>query len=101
MTHKFNECDNGENFLLYETIQEIWEAVTETYSSSENTSELFAIESILHDLQQGDLIVTQFFNTLTCHWQQLDMFESHQWKCPKDNAIYRKIVESRREYLNS
>ena len=61
--------DIGENFLLYETPQEIWEVVRETYSSSENTSELFAIESILHDLRQGDLAVTQYFNTLTHHWQ--------------------------------
>ncbi|XP_024030846.1 uncharacterized protein LOC112094389 [Morus notabilis] len=90
--------DIGENFLLYETAQEIWEAVRETYSSSENTSELFAIESILHDLRQGDLAVTQYFNTLTRHWQQLDMFESHGWKCPEDNILYRKIVEQKRTF---
>ena len=37
------KVDIGENFLLYETAKEIWEAVRETYSSSESTSELFAI----------------------------------------------------------
>ena len=80
--------------FFYETAHEIWEAVRETYSSSENTSKLFAIESVLHDLLQGDLIVTQYFNTLIRHWQQL--FESHQWKCLEDNALYRKIVEQKR-----
>ena len=90
--------DIGENFLLYETAQEIWESVKEIYSSSENTSKLFAIESILHDLRQGDLAVTQYFNTLTRHWQQLDMFESHGWKCPEDNILYRKIVEQKRTF---
>ena len=39
--------DMGEN-VLYETAQETWEAVRETYSSSKNPSELFAIELILH-----------------------------------------------------
>ena len=43
--------DIGENFLLYETAHEIWEVVRETYSSSENTSELYAIEVIPHDLR--------------------------------------------------
>ena len=26
------------------------------------------------------------------------MFESHQWKCPEDNALYRKIVEQKRVF---
>jgi hypothetical protein len=54
----------GENFLLYETAEEIWDAARETYSSSENTSELFEIDAAMHDLRQGDLSVTQYFNTL-------------------------------------
>jgi hypothetical protein len=57
----------GENFLLYETTKEIWDAARETYSSSENTSELFKIKATLRDLRQGDLSVTQYFNTLCRH----------------------------------
>ncbi|KAL5779663.1 hypothetical protein ACOSQ2_010400 [Xanthoceras sorbifolium] len=53
----------GENFLLYGTAQQIWDAARETYSSSENTSELFA-----------------YFTLLTRYWQQLDLFEIHDWK---------------------
>ena len=49
LTNSMN-VDIGKNFLLYETAHEIWEAVRETYSSSENTSEFFVIESVLHDL---------------------------------------------------
>ena len=90
--------DIGENFLLYETAQKILKAMRKTCSSYENTSKLFAIESILHDLRQGDLTVTQYFNTLTRHWHQLDMFESHQWNCPEDNALYLKIVEQKRVF---
>lgn len=58
----------GENFLLYGIAREIWEAVRETYSNKENTSELFEIESILHDLWQSEMTVTQYFNTLTRYW---------------------------------
>ncbi|KAL5851107.1 hypothetical protein ACOSQ3_006225 [Xanthoceras sorbifolium] len=53
----------GENFLLYGTAQQIWDAARETYSSSENTSELFA-----------------YFTLLTRYWQQLDLFEIHEWR---------------------
>ena len=40
----------GENFMYYKTAQEIWEAVRETYSNKENTSVVFEIKGILHDL---------------------------------------------------
>ena len=88
----------GENFLLYGTAKEIWDAARETYSSSENASELFEIEAALHDLRQGELTVTQYFNTLTCHWQYLDMFEVYSWKCPEDTALYRRILEQKRTF---
>jgi hypothetical protein len=88
----------GENFLLYETTKEIWDAARETYSSSENTSELFKIKAALRDLRQGDLSVTQYFNTLCRHSQHLDMFEIHTWKCPKDTTLYRRILEKKRTF---
>ncbi|KAK6129039.1 hypothetical protein DH2020_037219 [Rehmannia glutinosa] len=40
----------GENFLLYSTAKEIWDAARDTFSSTDNTAELFQIENILHDL---------------------------------------------------
>ncbi|KAA3476215.1 Rae1-like protein [Gossypium australe] len=43
--------DIGENFLLYEITQEIWEAMKETYISFRNTLEIFAVETILHDFR--------------------------------------------------
>ena len=55
----------GENFLLYKTAKKIWDATREMYSSTENTSELFEVETRLYDLKQGDMSVTQYFNTLT------------------------------------
>ncbi|RVX00253.1 hypothetical protein CK203_026625 [Vitis vinifera] len=78
--------DIGENFLLYGTTKEIWDAAKETYSNNENTSELFEVESVLHDFRQGELTVTQYFNTLNRYWQQLDLFEEHNWSCPGDES---------------
>ena len=53
----------GENFLLYTTAKEIWEATRETFSSSENTAELFSVESTLQDLREGENSVTIYFTT--------------------------------------
>nr|GLL35841.1 hypothetical protein CK203_090719 [Ipomoea trifida] len=88
--------DIGEIFLLFETAQEIWDAAKETYSSSENTSELFRVQSTLHDFRQGEQSVTQYYNTLTRYWHQLDLFETPSWKCPEDAAKYRQIMEQKK-----
>ncbi|KAJ0046448.1 hypothetical protein Pint_05386 [Pistacia integerrima] len=90
--------DIGENFLAFETAKEIWDAAKETYSDIENTSEVAEIERILHDLRQGDLTVTQYFNILTCNWCQLDMYEVHNWSCTTDGLLYKKIVEKKLVY---
>ncbi|RVW49546.1 Retrovirus-related Pol polyprotein from transposon TNT 1-94 [Vitis vinifera] len=68
-------ADIGENFLSFDTAKEIWDTAKETFSDKENTSEIIQIEGILHDLRQGNLTVTEYFNTLTRLWRQLDTFE--------------------------
>ena len=86
----------GENFLLYKTAKEMWDAVKETYFTKENTAEQVDIETVLHDLRQGDLTVTNYYNILARHWQKLDVYEEYDWNCPEDAAKYKKIVEKRR-----
>ena len=44
------------------------------------------------------MLVTQYFNTLTRFWHQLDLFETYSWKCADDTALYRSIVEKRRTF---
>ena len=41
----------GENFMYYCTTKEIWESAKATYSNVDNTSAIFEIKSILHDLR--------------------------------------------------
>lgn len=45
----------GKNFLLFKTAEEIWDAAHGTFSKIDNTQKLFALECILHNLQQGEL----------------------------------------------
>ncbi|KAL6321725.1 hypothetical protein AAG906_031238 [Vitis piasezkii] len=90
--------DIGENFLSFDTAKEIWDIAKETFSDKENTSEIIQIEGILHDLRQGNLTVTEYFNTLTRLWRQLDTFEVHNWNCVTDGFLYKKIVEGKRVF---
>ena len=104
MSWLINSMNNeiGENFMFYETTKEIWDVGRETYFDNENTAELFQFKSILHDLRQGDMSVTQYFKTLNHHWQQLDMFEELDWDYPSDYVKYKIIEkESSSFYWNS
>ena len=76
--------DISENFLLFEMAKEIWDAAKETFSTTDNTAELFAVEGILHDLRQGEETVTQYFTKLTRLWQQVDTFDNDVFIDPKD-----------------
>ena len=85
--------DISENFLLYETAQEIWDAAKETFLTYDNTSEFFAVENVLHDLCQGEETVTQYFTKLTRLWQQVDVIEKYTWKDPEDEVTHKKSIE--------
>ncbi|KAI5395046.1 hypothetical protein KIW84_061596 [Lathyrus oleraceus] len=88
----------GENFMFYDTVKEIWDAVKETYSNVDNTFVIFEIKSILHDLRQGESFVTEYFNILNKHWQQLDIYEEVTWCCIEDQKKYKELVEKDRIY---
>ncbi|GMP56667.1 hypothetical protein CsSME_00021073 [Camellia sinensis var. sinensis] len=90
--------DIGENFLSCDTAKEIWDMAKETFSDKENTSEIIQLESSLHNLRQDNLTVTEYFNTLTRLWRQLDTFEVHNWQCVADGLLYKKIVEGKRVF---
>ncbi|KAG6480145.1 hypothetical protein ZIOFF_063623 [Zingiber officinale] len=93
MSWLINSMDNEirENFLR-QFAKDIWEATKETYSHSDNTSELFEVELNLHDLRQGELL-TQYFNSTSHHWQQVNILDVHQWACKTNVKLHRKIKE--------
>src|ERR1044072_1910570 len=90
--------ETRENIMYFETAKEMWNAVEETYSDVDNTSAIFEIKSLLHDLRQGESTVTEYFNTLSRNWQQLDVYEEVEWKSPEDKKLYNKLVEKDRIY---
>ncbi|KAK0607433.1 hypothetical protein LWI29_014912 [Acer saccharum] len=77
-------------------LQEIWDATKETFSISDNTTELFVVEGILHGLRQGDDSVTSYFTKLSRLWQQVDTLENDKFKNPKDEITHKKSIEKKR-----
>ncbi|KAL5756401.1 hypothetical protein ACOSQ2_021147 [Xanthoceras sorbifolium] len=94
-------ADISENFLLYETAKEIWDAVQETFSTHDNTAELFAVEGILHDLRQGDDSVPQYYTKLSRLWQQVDIFEKEVFTNPRDEATHTGKALRKSEFSSS
>ncbi|RVW58951.1 hypothetical protein CK203_107662 [Vitis vinifera] len=69
-----------------ENNMEIWDAAKETYSNNENMSGLFEVESVLHDFRQGELTVTQYFNTLNR--------SGSSWTCSRSTIGAVRVMES-------
>ena len=86
----------GDSFLFYSTAKEIWDAVTLAYSDLENSSQLFELHNKARNLKQGELEVTQYFNFLKKLWQELDLFNTCQWKDPEDAVLFKKMQDKDR-----
>ena len=88
----------AEIYLLYPTAKAIWDVVSLAYSDLEDSSQLFDLRTRSRQLRQADSSVTHYFNHLKKLWQELDLFNQHQWRDPNDAAIYQKILAKERVY---
>lgn len=77
----------GEDFLLYETVAEIWDAVEKTYSNKEHESELYRLEGDIRKQLLGDMSVIDYYTKLSWMWLQLDMIEKPDWSRTKDVSL--------------
>lgn len=55
----------SQNFMLYPTAKTMWDAVSRRYSDLENSTQMCDLRDTARSLKQGDLSVTQYFNSLT------------------------------------
>lgn len=86
----------GRTYLFYKTAKEIWEAVQEIYSDLENTSQCYEIRSKIWNTRQGNLTVTEYYNSLMELWQEIDLFYEMGWSCTTDAEKYKKMLEKER-----
>ncbi|EOY31231.1 Uncharacterized protein TCM_038193 [Theobroma cacao] len=88
----------GRTYLFYKIAKEIWDMAHEMYLDLENSAQCFEVRSALRSTKQGNLSVTEYFNTLTKLWQEMDMFYETNWHCPKDSLKYKQMLEKERVF---
>ncbi|KAI3461793.1 hypothetical protein Pfo_018456 [Paulownia fortunei] len=91
------EDDIGSNYMCYSTAKELWDNVTQMYSDLSNQSQ-YELTLKLGEIRQGNDTVTKYFNSLKRVWQDLDLFNDYEWKCPDDCSRYRTIVDANRVF---
>lgn len=87
------EDDIKEPQLYYSTVNELWDALNIAFANLENFAQLFELRNKARNLRQGDLDVTQYYNTLQRLWREIDMFVQIDWDTLKDVEKYKKQVE--------
>uniref|UniRef100_A0A2N9EE05 Reverse transcriptase Ty1/copia-type domain-containing protein n=1 Tax=Fagus sylvatica TaxID=28930 RepID=A0A2N9EE05_FAGSY len=90
------EEDISSNYMCYPTAQELWENVNQMYSDLGNQSQIFELTLKLGEMRQGEDSVTKYFNSLKRVWQDLDLFNTYEWKSVEDSRHHKKIVEDNR-----
>uniref|UniRef100_A0A2N9F651 Retrotransposon Copia-like N-terminal domain-containing protein n=1 Tax=Fagus sylvatica TaxID=28930 RepID=A0A2N9F651_FAGSY len=78
------------------TYHELWENVNQMYSDLGNQSQIFELTLKLGEMRQGEDSVTKYFNSLKRVWQDLDLFNTYEWKSVEDSCHHKKIVEDNR-----
>ncbi|RVW35201.1 hypothetical protein CK203_101907 [Vitis vinifera] len=94
------EEDISANYMCYSTAKELWDNINQMYSDFGNKSQVYELEMKLREIQQGNNTVTKYFNTLKGLWQDLDLLNEYERKCPEDGNQYRKMEESLEDNLN-
>ena len=92
------ESKIGDVYVIYPTTKSIWDVVSHSYFDLENSSQMFALRNRAHNLRQEDAFVTDYFHSLTWLWQELDLFQHHNWHDPQDSKIYRDTLLKERTY---
>ncbi|XP_024038874.1 uncharacterized protein LOC127898956 [Citrus sinensis] len=93
------EARIGKPYLFLSTAKAVWDAIRDTYSDLENSSQIFELKTQLWQSKQGNREVTTYYNELLILWQKLDLCYDEQWDCSSDSVRYKKMLENDRVYV--
>ncbi|XP_060973285.1 uncharacterized protein LOC133038863 [Cannabis sativa] len=92
------EEEINSNYMCYPTAKELWDNIIEMYSDLENQSQIFGLNIKLGEIKQGEDSVTKYFNSLKRIWQDLDLFDTYEWKSAEDGKHHKKTIEKTQIY---
>ncbi|RVW44808.1 hypothetical protein CK203_112486 [Vitis vinifera] len=88
---------NGDNFLRWsQSIQMYIRGRGKMGYLTGNQSQIFELTLKLDDIQQGEDNITKYFNSLKRIWQDLDLFNTYEWKFVEDGCHHKKTMEDNR-----
>ena len=83
----------GKTFMFFTLAKDVWDAVCESYSYFEDSSQIFEIKTHLWQMKQGDREVTYYNIEMKASWQELDLLTEETWECSGDSVKYTKKLE--------
>lgn len=89
----------GKPYLFLPTAKDVWEAIQQTYSDAEDSSQVFELKNKLWKSKQEEREVTIYYSDMVSLWQELDQFYGDEWECTRDSVKIKKKEESDRVYL--
>ena len=92
------EPEISQGYILYNTTKDIWDAANLMYSNLGNDSKLYELSEKARTIQQGDLLVMAYFNSLNILYQEIDLYQDIVWKNLEDHATYLKLIEKERVF---
>src|SRR4051812_18625935 len=100
MSLLFNSMDPSlaGSYILYDTAAQIWSAIKQTYSQSNNYAEVFSIHQKIRALKHGDLTVVAYINAITSEWQKLDFYDPFTTSTAADNIKFKERIDMERLY---
>jgi len=75
------------------TAKEIWETVKQTYSKVQDATMIFEVKSKISTTNQGQLIVTEYYNRMKGLWLELKYYQAIKMVCSEDVATLNQIFE--------
>ena len=61
-----------------------------------NQSQIFELTLKLGEIRQEEDNITKYFNSLKQIWQDLDLFNTYEWKSVEDGRHHKKTMEDYR-----
>ena len=92
------EPEISQGYILYNTAKEIWDAANLMYSNLGNDSKLYELSEKARTIQQGDLLVMAYFNSLNILYKEIDLYQDIVWENLEDHATYLKLIEKERVF---
>ena len=71
----------SDTVMFLSTANDIWEAISLTYSKVKDAAQIFEIRTKVAATKQGGKSIIKYANILQILWQELDHYQSLKMKC--------------------